>query len=404
MKIKLSSNNLSQYLLKAGILQKHDINLIKIHPQSSCGSNSLIVLRISLANEQQIFVKQDHHHFDNEIGNIINRELHFYIFCQSLLDLEDITSLILKMSYFDKSNSIIIHKTSSKYIDLQKFYKKSKIFSTALAKLIGTTLATLHRETSTSLSCHDFMNKIVKDKPYYQFSHPSHLLEKLAPETLIEELPPEGNRFIAFYQSSEILGKKVAELVANHNHYCLTHNNLELNNILIPWQDEKLSYEKNKKKIIKLINWEKCSWGDPAFDVGAAIANYLLLWLESLITHPAVKLEQSLQLATISLKDIQPSVVALTSSYISNFPKVLEEFPDFLIRVIQFAGLVLIYRIIAIIQSFKGFDNREICILQLAKSLLCQPEKSFPSVFGMTKVTFRDLMPLSKVNNKSSVK
>jgi hypothetical protein len=66
--------------------------------------------------------------------------------------------------------------------------------------------------------------------------------------------------------------------------------------------------------------------------------------------HPAIELEKSLQLATIPLEVIQPSIVALVRAYISSFPKILEDRPDFLNRVVQFAGLALIYQILAKIQ------------------------------------------------------
>lgn len=399
MKTKLSSNNVFQYLIEVDICQEQEIELIKINPKCSQGSNNLIFLTIHLPSDHQLFVKQDHHHSNGEKANIINREWRLHNCLQSLPDLDQTYSLLLEILHFDDSNSILIYKETENYISLENYYKKNKIFPIAIAELVGTTLANLHRETLNSQNCCDFMNEVVDGKCYYQFPHPSYLLDRLEPETLIKEFPPEGNRFMAFYHRYESLRDAVTELVVTRNHYCLTHNNPELNNILIPWQWEGIlsPIERSDERIIRLINWEKCSWGDPAFDVGTAISGYLLLWLGSLIIHPAIKLEKSLELATIPLEVIQPSVVTLTSSYISSFPKVLEEFPDFFSRVVQFTGLALLYKVVARIQSFEGFDNREICILQLAKSLLCQPEKSFRSIFGMTEVAFSELIPFSTI-------
>ena len=68
------------------------------------------------------------------------------------------------------------------------------------------------------------------------------------------------------------------------------------------------------------------------------------------------------------------------------FSKVLEEGSDFFKRVIQFAGLALIYKIVEDIISQKDFNNQYICIFQVAKSLLCQPEKSLTYIFGVTKL------------------
>jgi hypothetical protein len=402
MKIKLNSNNISQYLLEVGISGEQDIKLINIQPKCMQGSNNLIFLTIQILSGQQLFVKQDYYYFDNKKNSRIHREWRLHNFLLSLPTLHQIYSLLLEIIHFDDVNSILIYKESDNYINLETYYKKKKTFSIAIAELVGTTLAKLHRETLNCQNCCDLLNqKAVDGKYYYQFPHPSHLLDRLEPETITKEYPPEGNRFMAFYHNSESFQSTVTKLVATHNRYCLTHNGYELNNILIPQSGEGIlsKIERSDKRIIRLINWDKCSWGDPAFDVGTAIAGYLLLWLGSLIIHPAIKLEESLKLAIIPLEAIQPSVVTLTSSYISSFLQVLEEFPDFLSRVVQFTGLALLYKVIARIQSFEGFTHREICILQLAKSLLCQPEKSFSSIFGMTEVAFNELISFSKVNN-----
>jgi hypothetical protein len=116
------------------------------------------------------------------------------------------------------------------------------------------------------------------------------------------------------------------------------------------------------------------------------IAGYLLVWLNSITVHPAIELKQSLQLATIPLEVIHPSTVAMSKAYISTYPKVIKDRPDFLKRVIQFTGLALIYQILARIQEQKEFNNQGVCMLQVAKNLLCQPDKSFISVFGSTEL------------------
>ena len=49
----------------------------------------------------------------------------------------------------------------------------------------------------------------------------------------------------------------------------------------------------------------------------------------------------------------------------------------------QFSGLALIRAIQARLQYEKTFDNTGICILQVAKSLLCRPQASIPTILGM---------------------
>ncbi|MEQ9233137.1 aminoglycoside phosphotransferase family protein [Coleofasciculus sp. E2-BRE-01] len=382
MKIKLSSNNVVHYLIAAGILQETNVESIKFYPKPS---NNFIFLTLDLPNGNRLIVKQDCFYQDDDIKNRIRRELQFHDTLQSCPDLCFTPSLNLEILYVDNSNAILIYQYPKGYLNLVNFYKSQKNFPMAISRWVGVTLGTLHRETLNSRNCYDFMNETIEGKYFYQFPYPGHLLDKPSLESLVEEFPLEGFPFMAVYQRSESLRTAVTELVAKHNHYCLTHNKIRLDNILVPINLEILlsKVEPSDESIIKIVNWETCSWGDPAFDLGTVIAGYLLLWLNSIIVHPAINLEQSLRLATVPLELIQPSVVTLTRSYISSFPKILEEYPDFINQIIRFTGLALIYEIIERLQSFKTFNNQCIYILHLAKTLLCRPEESFKSVFGI---------------------
>ena len=392
MMIKLSSNNVYKYLFDTGICQEKDLKSMIIEPKSS---NSWM---LSLQSGCQLIVKQEPYYHNDDTNKKIKTEWRLNRFWHSCQDLVYSSSLDLEIIHFDESNSILIYKYPKDYIELESYYINQKSFQSAIAEFVGITLAILHRETLNSRNCYDLMNETVEGKLCNQFLYPVHLQDRLEPERFFM-LPPESYMLIGFYQRSESLRAAVKELVVHHNHYCLAHNKLHLNNILIPRDWEKLlsQTKHSNKSIVKITNWESYSWGDPASDLGTAIAGYLLLWLNSLIVHPDIELEKSLQLATTPLEVIQPSIVTMTRAYISKFPEILEDRPDFLKRVIQFSGLGLIYNVIARIQSFKGFNNQSLSILHVAKSLLCRPKKSFKSVFGITELALIDLRPLSNI-------
>ncbi|MGH7997980.1 MAG: aminoglycoside phosphotransferase family protein, partial [Brasilonema sp.] len=128
-----------------------------------------------------------------------------------------------------------------------------------------------------------------------------------------------------------------------------------------------------------------CSWGDPAFDLGTLVASYLTIWLESLVIDPTLELEESLLLAAVPLENLQPSILALLLGYLDTFPIILEYRCEFVQRVLQFAGLVLIHRIQEKIHYYKHFDNSGVCMLDLAKNLLTKPQESVLTVFGIAE-------------------
>lgn len=189
------------------------------------------------------------------------------------------------------------------------------------------------------------------------------------------------------------MGKALAELADNVVPCCLTHNDLKLNNILVKqllvdpnWQQLVVRDNQDSKNhhsnIIRLIDWERCTWGDPAFDLGMLIGSYIQLWLSSLVISKSLSLEESLTLAMIPMEKLQPSIAKLTLVYLQTFPEILEHRVDFLLRVMQFIGFSLIQAIQAMIQYQKSFGNSGIAMLQVAKSLLCRPEESMPTIFG----------------------
>lgn len=387
MTVKLNSQNLLHYLMDAAICNNNDLANIRIDVKYSNSFNWVI----NFPTGGNLVVKEKSCYHRYHTNNLICNERHIYEFLQSCPDLVYASSLAPEIPHFDDDNSIIIYKYPTDYIILERYYENNTAFPTAIAKLIGTTLAKLHLETMNSQECYNFMTAFKEEEIRYQLRYHDYLLDRIEPETL-SKFPAEGLRFFAFYQRYKNLSKAVTELVVHHRHCCLTHNNPQLNKILIPSQWERLisKTEYSNKSLIKLIDWEGCSWGDPACDLGTAIAGYLLVWLNSITVHPDIELEKSLQLATIPLEVMHPSVLAMTRAYISTYPKVLEDSPDFLKRVIQFAGLALIYQILAMIQEHKGFNNQGICMLQVAKNLLCQPDKSFISVFGLTELSLVD--------------
>lgn len=387
MTIKLNYQNFFNYLIEADICRQSDLEIITIDEKHSKNLH----WTLNIADNSRLVVKQESYQQSHNFSNDICKEHDIYSFMPSCPDLVYASSLLSKIVHFDESNLILIYKCSADYINLDSYYDNARAFPTSIAKAIGINLAKLHLETMNSQDCYNFITKVKEGKFCYKPPYSNYLLDQIVPESLLK-FPAEGLNFIAFYQRFENLKKAITELVVDHRHCCLTHNNLLLNKILIhrQWERLLLATEYSDESLVKLIDWERCSWGDPACDLGTAIAGYLLVWLDSITVHAAIELKQSLQLATIPLEVVRPSTVAITKAYIKTYPKVLEDRPDFLRRVIQFAGLALIYEIMARIQSHKGFDNQGICILQVAKNLLCQPDESFRSVFNTTELELID--------------
>ena len=385
-----SSQNIIQYLQQAGLCSPEDGNLNKsVLPENNHKNWNLLVM---LADNRQLLIKQERKiNHDFGFHELFNEWL-FHQLLEKFPVIGNIGAIASSLLHFDQENSILVRSYLSEYVELERFYQQSSIFPTEIASAIGTTLAGLHRATFNKREYRDFMSTAPAGQFRYNFYNLVQGLPSINPETF-GIIPTEALQFHLLYQRYETLESAIADLAYQWQPCCLTHNDLQLNNILVHSRWQQLD-----NCLIRLIDWEACGWGDPAFDLGTLLASYLSIWLSSLIVDSTLELEESLNLAMIPLEVLQPSILALIRSYLHAFPSILEHHQDFIVRVIKFAGLALIQQIQNIIQCQKSFDNRDLCKLEIAKSLLTIPEQSVLTILGISESEiFKSLAKIQKL-------
>nr|AVH79606.1 aminoglycoside phosphotranslferase [Nostoc sp. PCC 9205] len=385
----LSSKNIFEYLLQLGLCNEDTSNSAEIEVKPAKNFNLLV----KCGSDRSLLVKQERLGAGGKTANEFLNEWQFHQLLRHFQKLNSMTSFVSEVVNFDQENSIIIYNYLLDYTDLDTFYRQEQSFPIEIARTLGTTLATLHRHTFNIQEYHDFISHTAEDISRPQFSHAvsAELLNRIEPE-IFGLVPTNCLKFFVLYQRYDSLSIAVQELVSHAQLCCLTHNDLKLNNILLhhEWERSQTAVSQLATGDLRLIDWERSAWGDPAFDLGTLIASYLQIWLNSLVVDPSISLEASLRIAGTPLDKLQPSLIAMIRAYLNHFPITLEHYPDFLTRTIQYAGLALIQQIVGTIQHQKYFGNSSICLLQVAKSLLCRPETSFSSIFGITEAELKN--------------
>ncbi|XHR81065.1 MAG: phosphotransferase [Gloeotrichia echinulata GP01] len=372
----LTSHNVFDYLITKGLCNQSDQPPSKIEPLTAKNFNLLV----NLSDSHKLLVKQERHNQQGKAAGEFLSEWRIQEFLQRFPEVDQYRLFLPEVLHFDAENSIIVFKYLNDYRDLMDFYTKEKSFSTEIAQEIGTILGTIHRDSFNRQEYQEFFSENSENLRANQVSHLIRGLERVEPE-IFGLVPDDGLKFFALYQRYDSLGEAIAELGNSLTLSCLTHNDLKLNNILLykDWQD-------SSNNIIRLIDWERSAWGDPAFDLGTLIASYVQIWLGSLVISNSLTIEESLRLAMIPLELLQPSIGTLTQAYLNTFPTIVEHRPDFLQRVVQFTGFAIIQQIQSMIQYEKSFGNMGIAMLQVAKALLCRPLQSMPTIFGAASV------------------
>jgi hypothetical protein len=373
VKFILSSQNVNEYLIKRKLCDRSLENPAVEQIQAKNFN-----LLVTLPEGRKLLVKQEKFiNLEKETVNEFFGEWRIPSFVHNFPELDHWRRFLPELLLYDDENSILVSTYLDNYEDLAKFYSKKNVFPTQVAAQIGSCLATIHRETWNKGIYREFFAQEFARKPKVS---PILLnsLERIGPE-IFGLVPMGGLKFFALYQRYDSLEAAVNLLSKTISPICLTHNDLKLNNILLlqKWEDV-------NENVIRLIDWERSDWGDPAFDLGMAIASYLQTWLGSLVISNSLSIEESLRLATTPLELIQPSIGGLTLAYLKTFPEILKYRPDFLKQVVQLVGFSLITAILAMVQHEKTFNNTGIAMLQVAKALLCRPELSMPTIFGAT--------------------
>ncbi|NEZ57600.1 phosphotransferase [Adonisia turfae] len=380
MTFRLNAQNVFDYLQGTDLWSEPESPIGQVELKPAKNFNLLV----SLNNGKKFLVKQERYAQNGKtVGEFFN-EWHIRKFWQTFPEFAAAQPTVSNLVHFDADHAIAVFDYLDDYRDLGDFYAKENHYPEQISKAIGQTIATLHKATFCKAEHQSFLTHEAAanstQQPYLQN------LERPTPE-IFGSLPGDGIRFFVLYQRFESLSQEIAATNAQVTPCCLIHNDLKLNNILLCPERLRSSSTDSADfaelpDLIRLIDWERAGWGDPAFDLGSVIASYLQLWLGSLVVSQDMAIEESLKLAMTPLELLQPSLHALVKAYFDEFPEILAQRPDFLSLTLKLAGIVMIFQIQSVLQYQKTFGNNQICTLQVAKSLLCQPELAIPTLFG----------------------
>lgn len=347
---------------------------------------------------QSFLVKQNRVDSEGQTSGNLITEWILQELINKFADLAFIQPLISEVVLFDRSKSISVSVFYDQYISLDDYYEIHKSYHHQIAETVGAGLAKIHGATYQQPQYREFLGQ------YFQLdraNRPPDFIRSLntLDPSIFGKTCPDGLDFYKLYQRFPSLNQAVLELYDHIQPSCLTHNDLTLDNFIIDTQlDLDSDLVQIKPEQLKIIDWEFIFWADPAEDLGMLISQYLAEWLNSFILDPNLDLTTSLSLATCPLGKIIPSLKAMLKGYLAYFPQVIEYRPDFIRRIVQFAGIGIIDRLSYHVEYHDDFDNQALCKLQVAKNLLCYPEKGIETIFGTTEANL-----ISKSRTKTPI-
>lgn len=399
MRYQLHPSTVHAYLLRCGICGMSD-QLVAVETLHSKNLNLLVTLSPAAAagaapKMLRLLVKQVPLGDASRWGEGFKREWAVYHWIQSCRDLAAALEACLPDPlHHDPCSGILVFRFLEQYWELGSFYKASRCFPAQLATALGATLASLHQATCgrldrPAMGVVDQAALLCREMSLPQLGSE---LDALTPD-IFRCVQKSALKFYILYQQSPELADAIASLEDDYQPCCLIHRDLKFANVLLhkqwlrwrrpalPASSERLSLLQGEG-LIRLIDWEQWAWGDPALDVGFLVADYLRMWLKSMPLSRDLDVALALQRAALPLETLQPSIRNLIDGYIAQFPAILQVLPDFVERVLRFAGLGLLTAIQDRLHYKQPFGNREISMMQVARSLLCDSAAAVRTLVG----------------------
>ncbi|MGL5077424.1 MAG: phosphotransferase [Waterburya sp.] len=377
MGIILSSENVVDFLREQNLCPSD----VQTTEPIICKESKNFNLVVKLSNNQSFIVKQNRVDSQGKMsGSLVTEWL-----VQELINkFKDLTfliqPLISEVLLFDWQNSAVVSVFYDQYIALDDFYE-SRNYDPRIAQVVGTNLAKIHSTTYQKQQQREFLAQYLRLEMATQPPSCIRRINTISPR-IFAEICPDGLDFYRLYQRFPSLNQAVIELYEHLQPACLTHNDLTLDNFIV---DTALNLDTDleiRPEQVKIIDWEFINWGDPAVDLGMIVSQYLAEWLNSLVADRNLDLNTTLSLATCPLEKITPSLEAFLQAYLAQFPQILEDRPDFVSRVVQLAGIGILKRMEFYVGRHYHFHNDALCKLQVAKTLLCEPEQGITTLFG----------------------
>jgi hypothetical protein len=134
---------------------------------------------------------------------------------------------------------------------------------------------------------------------------------------------------------------------------------------------------------LKLIDWELACLGDPRWDIGSALGNYLSLWLASIPITGTAEPARATELARCPLRAIQPAIRSCWDTYVKRRGLDADTADRLLPSTVGFAAARLVQTAFEAAQGSARLTTISVLHLQVALNMLQRPQEAAAHLLGL---------------------
>jgi thiamine kinase-like enzyme len=181
-----------------------------------------------------------------------------------------------------------------------------------------------------------------------------------------------GARFPEFLGVVQEVDEALRSLRDSWRADCLVHGDFKDDNIMVGGSVD--------EPTVTFIDWEMAGWGDPLWDVGSMVGQFLYHWATSIQRGGGRELASLVRDATVPFALVRSSAAAFASTYAKEAG--LSRSGDHFAKVMQLAGVFLLHRVQATLEIHCTLPPEAWSCLQVGKTLVADPARGANIVLG----------------------
>ena len=275
-------------------------------------------------------------------------EAHWYWLARHSADFAPMSRFLSGCAGYDAENQVLILDVPEGCEDLDRFHRRSERFSVEIAQLLGETLAAFHTALPASV-VQALRPDFRESKPWVLSWHQARMVEA----------PDSSNKgameLLEIVREDPVFGHAFEEMRAQWQPETFINGDMKLAHCIL------------HQGAIYFIDWELADFGDPLWDAGAILQEYLWEWLRSMPASPRVPLADAVRQARRPLEEIQPAIRGFWQSYVAGRGV---DGASMLDRAMGYAAAWLIQNAYQTLHDAKQITARAVRMAQVSRNIL----------------------------------
>jgi Choline/ethanolamine kinase len=231
-------------------------------------------LFVSLRDGRKILVKQERPSFDGYFPQELVNEWSFQELIKGSPHFYELKNVVNDILFYDTDNIIAVYSYLDNYTELYTGVLMTEAhLPEKVSSWIGHSIALIHKTTYQSEEARIL---VTKTGSFWDKSHSAcNLLQTRITPEILSVASSDYIRLISLYHKFKSLEDARIQMLERWSPCCVVHNDLNVANILVheQWRELQTPDKEISNSALKIIDWERCSWGDPVLDVGNITAN-----------------------------------------------------------------------------------------------------------------------------------